>query len=156
MDIALNIKKASVYDDVAKLTGYIGAKNNESELTYDKVFTTDDDRILLERFWRDSCNASTDEFKNFIKSVTENTSQTIDNTEIYTVVMDMPSSFDSNLTNSIQNSLHSYFVNSIASKWFALIDKNESEYYKAESLGNGNDIRRKIYFRKKPIRVTPV
>lgn len=94
MDITLNIKKASVYDDVAKLTGYIGAKNNESELTYDKVFTTDDDRILLERFWRDSCNASTDEFKNFIKTVSESTSQTIDNTEIYTVVMTMPSSFD--------------------------------------------------------------
>lgn len=152
MDITLNIKKASVYDDVAKLTGYIGAKNNESELTYDKVFTTDDDRILLERFWRDACNASTDEFKNFIKSVTESTSQTIDNTEIYTVVMDMPSSFDSNLTNSIQNSLHSYFVNSIASKWFALIDKNESDYYNKESAVNGVDIRAKIYHRKRPSR----
>lgn len=55
MDVILTIKKAVVYDEVAKLTGYVGAKTIEdSGKAYDRVFTTDDDRLMLERFWRES------------------------------------------------------------------------------------------------------
>jgi len=158
MDISLNIKKASVYDEVAKLTGYVGVKTIEDNIgkAYDRVFTTDDDKQMLERFWREACNSSTDEFKQFISTVTSpSNSQVIDDAEIYTVTMKMPGSFDNNLTPSIESSLYSYFINTITSKWFAISNKAETEYYKTESSLNGDEVRRKIFFRKKPVRVIP-
>lgn len=158
MQITLNIKKASVYDEIAKLTGYVGSKTDEDIVgkTYDRVFTTDDDKLLLERFWREACNSSTDEFKQFISSVSNpSNSQTVDETEVYNIVMNMPSSFDQNLSPSIESSLFSYFVNTIACKWFAISDKAQTEYYKTEALNNGNEVKRKIYYRKKPVRVVP-
>ena len=70
MDVVLSIKKANVYDEVAKLTGYVGAKNIEDTgKAYDRVFTTDDDRLMLERFWREAVGAITDEVKRFIITV---------------------------------------------------------------------------------------
>lgn len=38
MSIAINIKKASVYDEVAKLTGYVGSKTVEDNIgqTYEE------------------------------------------------------------------------------------------------------------------------
>jgi len=158
MAVTLNIKKASVYDEIAKLTGYVGSKTDEEIIgkTYDRVFTTDDDKLLLERFWREACNSSTDEFKQFISSVSNpSNSQTVDEAEVYNIVMNMPSSFDDNLSPSIESSLFSFFVNSIASKWFAISDKAQTEYYKSEAINNGNEVKRKIYYRKKPVRVIP-
>ncbi|WP_321331876.1 hypothetical protein [uncultured Bacteroides sp.] len=157
MNITISIKKAAVYDEVSKLTGYVGSKTVEDTgKSYDRVFTTDDDKLMLERFWREACNSSTDEFKQFISSVSiPSNVQTIDDAEVYEVVMDMPSSFDALLTSSIEGALNSYFVNMITSKWFAISNSQQMEFYRNEALSNGNEVKRKIYFRKKPIRIIP-
>lgn len=158
MDVVLSIKKANVYDEVAKLTGYVGAKNIEDTgMAYDRVFTTDDDRLILERFWREAIGAITDEVKRFIVTVsTPNNSQSVDIAEVWEVTLNMPSSFDDNLTGSINDSLLSYAVNSIASKWFAITNKEESDKYSAMAIVAGNETKSKLYYRKKPKRVIPV
>lgn len=158
MNIILSIKKANVYDEVAKLTGYVGAKSIEDTgKAYDRVFTTDDDRLILERFWREAIGAITDEVKKFIVTVSApNNSQSVDITEVWEATLNMPSSFDDNLTGSINDSLLSYAVNSIASKWFAIANKEESDKYSAMAVVAGNETKSKLYYRKKPKRVIPV
>ena len=93
MDVVLSIKKANVYDEVAKLTGYVGAKNIEDTgKAYDRVFTTDDDRLMLERFWREAVGAITDEVKRFIITVSNQVnSQYVDISEVWTATLEMPS-----------------------------------------------------------------
>lgn len=158
MNIILSIKKANVYDEVAKLTGYVGAKSIEDTgKAYDRVFTTDDDRLILERFWREAIGAITDEVKKFIVTVSApSNSQSVDITEVWEATLNMPSSFDDNLTGSINDSLLSYAVNSIASKWFAIANKEESDKYSAMAVVAGNETKSKLYYRKKPKRVIPV
>lgn len=158
MDITLNIKKAAVYNEVAKTTSYVGLKlMDEDSKTYERVFTTDDDRDMLERFWRETCSSATDEFKQFIISVSNpENSQVIDDTEIYTVEMSMPSSFDVKLVMSVEQSLMSYFVNSITAKWFCISNRKDAEYYQQEAVASGDEVRRKIFFRKKPKRIIPI
>lgn len=158
MNMVLSIKKANVYDEVAKLTGYVGAKSIEDTgKAYDRVFTTDDDRLILERFWREAIGAITDEVKKFIVTVSApNNSQSVDITEVWEATLNMPSSFDDNLTGSINDSLLSYAVNSIASKWFAIANKEESDKYSAMAVVAGNETKSKLYYRKKPKRVIPV
>lgn len=157
MDVILTIKKAVVYDEVAKLTGYVGAKTIEdSGKAYDRVFTTDDDRLMLERFWREAIGAITDEVKRFIATVSSpSNSQSVDITEVWEAILNMPSSFDDNLAGSINSSLLSYAVNSIASKWFAITNKEEAERYSALAIASGNETKSKLYYRKKPKRVIP-
>lgn len=157
MEIKLNIKKAAVYNEVDKTTAYVGSKLMDgNEDTYARVFTTDDDREMLERFWRETCSAVVDEFKLFIKDVSapEN-SQTVDDAEIFSLEMIMPSSFDDRLTSSIEMSLFSFFVSSILVKWFAVTNKGDVEYYQNQATAFGNEIRRKVFHRKKPIRIIP-
>lgn len=158
MNMILSIKKANVYDEVAKLTGYVGAKSIEDTgKAYDRVFTTDDDRLILERFWREAIGAITDEVKKFIVTVSApSNSQSVDITEVWEATLNMPSSFDDNLTGSINDSLLSYAVNSIASKWFAIANKEESDKYSAMAVVAGNETKSKLYYRKKPKRVIPV
>ena len=155
MDVVLNIKKAYVYDEVAKLTGYVGAKTIEDTgKAYDRVFTTDDDRLMLERFWREAVGAITDEIKRFITNVsTQANAQTVDISEVWTANLEMPSNFDNNLIDSINDSLFSYAVNSIVSKWFAITNKEEADMYSGMAVNCGNEA--KLYYRKKPKRVVP-
>lgn len=157
MDIVLNIKKANVYDEVAKLTGYVGAKTIEDTgKAYDRVFTTDDDRLMLERFWREAVGAITDEIKRFITNVsTQANAQTVDISEVWTANLEMPSNFDNNLIDSINDSLFSYAVNSIVSKWFAITNKEEANMYSGMAVNCGNEAKSKLYYRKKPKRVVP-
>lgn len=157
MDIVLNIKKANVYDEVAKLTGYVGAKTIEDTgKAYDRVFTTDDDRLMLERFWREAIGAITDEIKRFMTNVsTQANSQTVDISEVWTANLEMPSNFDNNLIDSINDSLFSYAVNSIVSKWFSITNKEEADMYSGMAVNCGNEAKSKLYYRKKPKRVVP-
>lgn len=157
MDVVLNIKKAYVYDEVAKLTGYVGAKTIEDTgKAYDRVFTTDDDRLMLERFWREAVGAITDEIKRFITNVsTQANAQTVDISEVWTANLEMPSNFDNNLIDSINDSLFSYAVNSIVSKWFAITNKEEADMYSGMAVNCGNEAKSKLYYRKKPNRVVP-
>ena len=149
------VNKANVYNEVAKTTSYTGAKMEE-DAAYQRIFTKDEDRLMLERFWNETCNAATDQLKQFIKSVS---SQTMDTTihldENYEVTLELSSSYDTNLTGSAQTSLFSFFVSSIVSKWFKFTNKQETDSYVQEAVGLMNDVISKIYWKKKPTRVIP-
>lgn len=153
MDVTFNIKKAYVYDEVSKLTSYIGAKTiTDTGLGYDRVFTTDDDRELLERFWREACISIEDEFKNFITSVTSLDIQSFDLTEIWSATLSMPSNYDTLLDKTINDLLVSYCINSITAKWLMITSKDDASTYMDIANQDGLEIKRLLYNRKKPVR----
>lgn len=155
--VNININKANVYVEVAKTSSYSGAKMiDEAPNAYEKIFTTDEDRMMLERFWREACNQVTDLFKPFLESVVElSESHGIDLTANYTASLSLSSSYDPNLTNSIQNSLFSFFTNYIIAEWFKFTNKQEAQSYANEASAMLLDVKGKIYFKKKPTRVAP-
>lgn len=154
--IGLTINKRNVYNEVAKTTSYTGAKMDD-ESAYDRIFTTDSDREMLERFWVESCNDVTTEFKPFLTSVsTQDVGTDIDIEKNYEVELELSEAFDETLAPAIQSSLFSYFVNAISSKWFEIANKAESDKYAANALGLMASVIEKLYYRKKPKRKTPV
>lgn len=155
-NIELKINKASVYDEVAKTTSYTGVKMQGDESAYDRIFTTDADREMLERFWVEACNGATEQFKPFLVSVTDQPmSHGVELEKDYEVNLELSSSFDESLKGSIETSLFSYFVAMIVSKWYKFTNKGESESYGTDAVGAIDDVMRKIYYRKKPTRVVP-
>lgn len=156
-NITLTVNKAYVYDEVAKTTSYTGLKmmavDNDA---YNRIFTTDEDRLLLERFWVETCNTTTSQFKPFIKSLnSQPISHGIDLSRNYTVELELSNSFDENLSEAMETSLFSFFVSSIVSKWFGFANKPEMESYTTEAVAIMNDLMQKIYYKKKPTRVIP-
>lgn len=157
MTITIKIKKAEVYDEIAKLSGYVGAKTiGDTGLNYDRVFTTDDDREMLERFWREATDSITSEYRRLVTYVTSPVvSQEIDMNEIYSIYLSVPSNFNEMLTASIESMLRSYCINLITAKWFLITNKNEAEYYMAEAQNNAVMAKNKLFNRMKPIRTEP-
>ena len=142
--IELTVNKVDVYDEVAKTTSYAGAKMVGDEGAYLRIFTTDADQEMLERFWNEAESGAIDQLKPYIG--------TWSNEDGLKVELVLSSGFDINLKDSIQSSLFSYFVAMIVSKWFKLTNKGEAAAYGVEAVGAMDDVMSKIYHRKRPVR----
>lgn len=111
-DLTISIKKSDVYEEVAKTTAYIGAKNKleDGKSAFDQVFVTDADLAMIERFYNESVDILMNLLKRFVAEL---------NSENGNInwKLSMSDRFDSNLGTSITRSATSFLVNSIIGKW---------------------------------------
>lgn len=153
IDLFLHIRKSEVYTEVAKTTGYIGAKMQQeggsgNEGAYERISTTDENAEMLERFWVEACSSVTERFKPFLTSVSTNTEEGKE--EAYGVQLEISSAFDASLAGSVETDLFSYFVASIVAKWNRLANKKEAAEYAGEADALMDGMLRKLYWRRKP------
>ncbi len=142
----MRVNKDMVYEEVAQTTSYTGAKMDDVT-AYERIFTTDEDKAMLERFWNESKNAIAGSLKKFLESETE-----MDGT--YMLTLELSASFDDSLLESMERSLFSFFVMNITAKWYTFTNKNEATDYATGAATNLEDIMRKAFFKKKPRRPT--
>lgn len=155
-EVTLTVSKAGVYEEVAKGSNYTGAKMVGDEGAYERIFVTDEDRLLLERFWVEACSAATAALRPFLVAVSaQPESHGVDLSADYVAELELSSMFDDSLSDSMQGSLFSYFVAALLSKWYKYANKPEAESYGVEALGYIEDVVRKAYWRKKPTRIVP-
>jgi len=146
IDITLTVNKEKVYEEVAQTTSYTGAKM-EDEHAYDRIFTTDEDKSMLERFWNESKNTVCNSLKKILLNEIEASGE-------YQLSLGVSSSFDEALTESMNRSLFSFFVMSITAKWYTFTNKEEATGYATEAAIYMEDVMRKAFFKKRPIRPT--
>ena len=139
------LNKDDIYEEVAKTTLSTGAKMDDDEKAYDRIFTTDEDKIILNRFWEESKNTVCDFLKRILSSENEES-------DILTINLELSASFDTSLKSSMQSSLISFFVMNITSKWFNLTNKQEAAGCAAEAATYLEDVKRKALYKKKPTR----
>ena len=146
-DSTLTIKKSDVYEEVAKTTAYIGAKNklDDGKSAFDQVFVTDADLTMIERFFNESLDVLRNVMKRFISGVS------VADVTI-TWQLEMPSSFDDNLLSSINSSANSFLVNSIIGKWCEITANDKVKEYADNASALLLDIKEKAFFKKKPTR----
>ena len=146
-DSTLTIKKSDVYEEVAKTTAYIGAKNKleDGKSAFDQVFVTDADLTMIERFFNESMDALRNVLKRFILG-----GSGVDGT--ITLQLEMPSRFDDNLLESIKSSSNSFLVNSIIGKWCEITANDKVKEYADNAAALLVDIKEKAFFKKKPTR----
>lgn len=147
IEIVLTINKKSVYDEVAKTTSYTGAKMDGDDEAYDRIFTTDEDQSMLERFWSECKNTVCNALKKVLVSE-------LDNDGEYRLTLGLSNAFDEALADSMQRSLFSFFVMNITSKWYTFTNKGEATGYATEAATYMEDIMRKAFYKKKPTRPT--
>lgn len=146
-DSTLTIKKSDVYEEVAKTTAYIGAKNKleDGKSAFDQVFVTDADLTMIEQFFNESLDALRNVLKRFISGGSE-----VDGT--ITWQLEMPSRFDDNLLSSINSSANSFLVNRIIGKWCEITANDKVKEYADNAAALLLDIKDKAFFKKKPTR----
>lgn len=146
-DFTLTIKKSDVYEEVAKTTAYIGAKNKleDGKSAFDQVFVTDADLTMIERFFNESLDALRNVLKRFISGGSE-----VDGT--ITWQLEMPSRFGDNLLSSINSSANSFLVNRIIGKWCEITANDKVKEYADNAAALLLDIKDKAFFKKKPTR----
>ena len=70
INITLTVNKEKVYEEVAQTTSYTGAKMDD-EHAYDRIFTTDEDKSMLERFWNECRNTVCNSMKKVLNLESE-------------------------------------------------------------------------------------
>lgn len=144
ISVTLTVSKAAVYEEVAKTTAYTGAKMNDEE-AYERIPTTEEDQLMLERFWSESKTMVCSSLKRVLSSERETD-------ETYRIELGLSSAFDENLTESMERGLFSFFVMNITAKWYSFANKSESSAYATEAATCMEEIMRKAFYKKKPTR----
>lgn len=147
-NIELDIKRKDVYNEVARISGYVGAKSFKEQDgqadTYSRIAITDSDSELLDRYWEDCCGKVAGELQRFIKDIVSN-----DKSNDVTFII-QPLSDVAQRKTVLQKDLFSCFVNFILCKWFELTDKERCEYYFANYNDFIKGIRRKLCMKFAP------
>lgn len=146
-NFTLTITKSDIYEEVAKTTAYIGAKNKleDGKSAFDQVFVTDADLTMIDRFFNESLDSLRNVLKRFISGVS------VADVTI-TWQLEMPSRFDDNLLESIKSSVNSFLVNSIIGKWCEITANDKVKEYADNAAALLLDIKDKAFFKKKPTR----
>lgn len=153
-NITLTVVKADVYEEIAKTTSFAGAKKiGEDVNAYERIFTTDEDRQMLERFWHDACNAVTTQMREFLSDVSAlGDSFYTDLQTNYELELQMSDRFDNRLVNSIEKELFSFFVCFILSQWYSMTNVADAESQAKKAEGVMKNVMDKIYYTKPPVR----
>lgn len=144
MEIVLTISKDNVYTEVAKTTSYTGAKMSDED-AYNRIFTTEEDGNMLDRFWNESKIAVCGNLAKLLFAEDEANGT-------WRLTLNVSSAFDDNLRQSMQQSLFSFFVANITAKWYVFTNKDDVETYVNEAIAYIDDIKKKAYNKKKPVR----
>lgn len=147
--VIFTVDKKTVLMEVRRLTHYAGQRKQGDDGSFERISATESDSGILEQFWQAACDAATERLMRYA------TESGVEG-EAYEIVMDMPSQYDTNLSDSIEGSLQNFFVNLIASKWLGYTDADgkSSAMAAAEALGYMQDAEKKISHRKRPRRFT--
>lgn len=148
MTVELKTNKMAVYEEVAQTTSYAGKKKEGDEKAYERIFTTDEDRSQLHRFWEECRADLTEALKNYLLGESEDTNGN------YGLQLELSSAFDLALKEGMDKGLFSYFVVGITSKWFAFTNKAEAGEYAAGAAAILEALRRKACHKRGPVRPT--
>lgn len=145
-EIVLSVNRKDVYTEVDKTTDYTGAKLNDTVAgARDRIAVTEADLKTLSRFWEETCAVSNERLKEMFVGGSSPSA------ENYTVTLQVSVAYDKELTPSVEASLRSFFISSITGKWYVFANKGEAKDYFTEAAELMEDVRRKLYSRKRPV-----
>lgn len=141
--IEIFINKADVYDEVVKTTAYTGAKQAIDDKSFDKVFMSDAEFEMLDRYWKEICAEISLKLSEWIESI---------ETESAVITLNVADGFNDALTESLTQAITSYFVTSLLSKWYSIAIPALAEGMIAESILHIKRVTELVNQRKRPVK----
>lgn len=144
-DISIQIDKTEVYEDVAKVTAYIGGKNVDAngKSFFDQVFVTEADNEMIDGFWAEATSNASTALHHSLKSFSLNDDAVI--------TLQLPGNFKKSILNALSQNIKDYIENSIIAAWCAVVKKDE-ESYATKATALLQQISAMQYLRQRPKR----
>lgn len=151
--INIKVSKASVYDEVSKTTSYIGAKASEDGKEYERTFVTDDDYLMLERFWSETCDIVSASLRRYIDSQEVSVGDMgIDMEKDYNATLSVADAFNDALLDNLNNAMFSFFVSQVTAKWMMFVGADVASVYLSSASDRMNEVTAILTSRKRPTR----
>ena len=122
-DITIQIDKQEVYEEVSKVTAYIGGKNVDAKgkTLYDQVFVTDADKEMIDSFFSSAISN--------VATALEHTLKDMETNDIgFNLTLRMPGNFRTTMEKPLTESIIEYIENSIVAAWCDITKKDEESY----------------------------
>ena len=122
-DITIQIDKQEVYEEVSKVTAYIGGKNVDAKgkTLYDQVFVTDADKEMIDSFFSSATSN--------VATALEHTLKDMETNDIgFNITLRMPGNFRTTMEKPLTESIIEYIENSIVAAWCDITKKDEESY----------------------------
>ena len=122
-DITIQIDKQEVYEEVSKVTAYIGGKNVDAngKALYDQVFVTDADKEMIDSFFSSATSN--------VATALEHTLKDMETNDIgFILTLRMPGNFRKTMEKPLTESIIEYIENSIVAAWCDITKKDEESY----------------------------
>lgn len=122
-DITIQIDKQEVYEEVSKVTAYIGGKNVDAngKTLYDQVFVTDADKEMIDSFFSSATSN--------VATALEHTLKDMETNDIgFILTLRMPGNFRKTMEKPLMESIIEYIENSIVAAWCDITKKDEESY----------------------------
>lgn len=122
-DITIQIDKQEVYEEVSKVTAYIGGKNVDAngKTLYDQVFVTDADKEMMDSFFSSATSN--------VATALEHTLKDMETNDIgFILTLRMPGNFRKTMEKPLTESIIEYIENSIVAAWCDITKKDEESY----------------------------
>lgn len=122
-DITIQIDKQEVYEEVSKVTAYIGGKNVDAKgkTLYDQVFVTDADKEMIDSFFSSATSN--------VATALEHTLKDMETNDIgFNLTLRMPGNFRITMEKPLTESIIEYIENSIVAAWCDITKKDEESY----------------------------
>lgn len=141
METTITLDKTAIYTEVKKLAGYSGKKQTDAtdDIMYEVMHITKEEEEMLDQFWHESVALLMDILKPFVKDITSTN-----------VRLEMPKSWDINMEETLQSTVNDLLTSLIATKWFRLNNAKNTELEKVDADQKMLELRRKLYWKRKP------
>lgn len=122
-DITIQIDKQEVYEEVSKVTAYIGGKNVDAKgkTLYDQVFVTDADKEMIDSFFSSATSNVATALEHTLKDMETNDI-------VFNLTLRMPGNFRITMEKPLTESIIEYIENSIVAAWCDITKKDEESY----------------------------
>lgn len=150
MIVLIPIKKTTVYEEIAKITSYIGASSVDDAGTpiYDRVATTEYDNELLNPLFESACSSVALAAQRFFVCI-NSTSDGID------IKLDMPSNYIGDYNYTLVANATNHVICSIIAQWFTVRHKTEVDTYTSKAVQHLNEFSNTLFHRRAPRRTEP-
>lgn len=140
MKLTVTISRASVMEEVYRITGYTGVKNRDM----DGLSSTEDDAGVLASYYKEGTGALSD-----VVSRVGCLSEENDDSSEFTFTL--PANWNISVESSLTKAMTQYVVNYVCAKWFNLMKKDETAYYGGVCDKLAAAVVKYLYERKRPV-----
>ena len=144
MTIEITLDRTQTFEQVNKITSYIGSKTKSDQdmMSYAVIATTSYNDELLQNYYDDALNNLSTLFKPFLSTTAVEDART-------TFTLEMPSNFAAALLDSLQKEVNSFAVDFILSLWLTLCGV-PAEMYAKKAAASLEATSVKLYTRMAP------